>query len=96
MKKDYIMECQICMFEAIDKLDSFIIGFLIVGQEKRGLNRICLMQHAHFVCKHNNNFALWSLTHFGSIKYCFSLILAILTEEVIENPRLPLQTIIRK
>lgn len=95
MKKGYIMECQICMFEAIDKLDSFIIGFLIVGQGKRGLNRICLMQHAHFVCKHNNNFALWSLTHFGSIKYCFSFIHAILTEEVMENPRLPLQTIIR-
>lgn len=39
MKKGYIMECQICMFEAIDKLDSFIIGFLIVGQGKRGLEQ---------------------------------------------------------
>lgn len=49
------MECQVCMFEAIDSSMLFIIGFLIGGHGKKGLNRICLMQYAHFVCKHNNN-----------------------------------------
>lgn len=66
------MKCQVCMFEAIDSSMLLLLDSWLVVTEKKCLNRICLMQYTHFVCKHNNNL-LWSLLLFPVLYQTFSV-----------------------